>query len=39
MALKRREVPALLTEELRRLDEDDVYAATAKRLVALAKEA
>ncbi len=39
VALKRREVPALLTEELRRLDEDDVYAATAKRLVALAKEA
>jgi glucose-6-phosphate dehydrogenase assembly protein OpcA len=38
VALKRREVPALLTEELRRLDEDDVYAATAKRLVALAKE-
>lgn len=39
VALKRREVPALLTEELRRLDEDDVYAATAKRLVTLAKEA
>ncbi len=39
VALKRREVPALLAEELRRLDEDDVYAATAKRLVALAKEA
>jgi glucose-6-phosphate dehydrogenase assembly protein OpcA len=39
VALKRREIPALLTEELRRLDEDDVYAATAKRLVALAKEA
>ncbi|WP_107774309.1 glucose-6-phosphate dehydrogenase assembly protein OpcA [Nocardioides sediminis] len=38
VALKRREVPALLTEELRRLDEDDVYAATAKRLVALDKE-
>lgn len=39
VALKRREVPALLTEELRRLDEDDIYAATAKRLVALDKEA
>jgi glucose-6-phosphate dehydrogenase assembly protein OpcA len=38
VALKRREVPALLTEELRRLDEDDIYAATAKRLVALDKE-
>ena len=29
------EVPALLAEELRRLDEDDVYAATAARLVKL----
>ncbi|HXH78584.1 glucose-6-phosphate dehydrogenase assembly protein OpcA [Nocardioides sp.] len=38
VALKRREVPALLSEELRRLDEDDIYAATAKRLVALDKE-
>ncbi|QIK76622.1 glucose-6-phosphate dehydrogenase assembly protein OpcA [Nocardioides piscis] len=37
VALKRREVPALLAEELRRLDEDDVYASTAKRLVALRK--
>jgi glucose-6-phosphate dehydrogenase assembly protein OpcA len=35
VALKRREVPALLSEELRRLDEDDVYAATAARLVKL----
>ena len=35
VALKRREVPALLAEELRRLDEDDVYAATAARLVKL----
>ncbi len=35
VALKRREVPALLAEELRRLDEDDVYAATAAKLVAL----
>jgi glucose-6-phosphate dehydrogenase assembly protein OpcA len=33
IALKRRELPALLAEELRRLDEDDVYAATARRLV------
>lgn len=32
IALKRREVPELLAEELRRLDEDDVYAATARRL-------
>ena len=32
VALQRREVPALLAEELRRLDEDDVYAATARRL-------
>ena len=29
VALKRRELPELLAEELRRLDEDDVYAATA----------
>jgi glucose-6-phosphate dehydrogenase assembly protein OpcA len=29
IALKRLEVPALLAEELRRLDEDDVYAAVA----------
>jgi glucose-6-phosphate dehydrogenase assembly protein OpcA len=35
VALKRREVPALLAEELRRLDEDDIYAATAARLVKL----
>jgi len=35
VALKRREVPALLAEELRRLDEDDMYAATAARLVKL----
>jgi glucose-6-phosphate dehydrogenase assembly protein OpcA len=33
VALKRRSVPELLAEELRRLDEDDIYAATAKRLV------
>ena len=35
VALKRRDVPELLAEELRRLDEDDTYAATAKRLVKL----
>ncbi len=33
IALKRRELPELLAEELRRLDEDDVYAETARRLV------
>jgi glucose-6-phosphate dehydrogenase assembly protein OpcA len=32
VALKRRELPELLAEELRRLDEDDVYAATAAYL-------
>ena len=32
VALVRREIPALLTEELRRLDPDDVYASTVKRL-------
>ncbi len=35
VALKRRQVPELLAEELRRLDEDDVYAATARRLLRL----
>jgi glucose-6-phosphate dehydrogenase assembly protein OpcA len=35
VALKRRELPALLAEELRRLDEDDVYAATARKLLKL----
>ena len=35
IALKRRELPELLAEELRRLDEDDVYAETARRLVKL----
>ncbi len=35
VALRRREVPDLLTEELRRLDPDDVYAATAARLAKL----
>jgi len=32
IALKRRALPELLAEELRRLDEDDIYAATARRL-------
>jgi glucose-6-phosphate dehydrogenase assembly protein OpcA len=32
IALKRRSLPELLAEELRRLDEDDVYAATARHL-------
>lgn len=35
VALKRRELPELLAEELRRLDEDNVYAAVARRLVKL----
>ena len=30
IALKRLDVPALLAEELRRLDEDDVYAGVAR---------
>ncbi|RNL79435.1 glucose-6-phosphate dehydrogenase assembly protein OpcA [Nocardioides marmorisolisilvae] len=33
VALRRRDLPDLLAEELRRLDEDDVYQATAKRLL------
>jgi len=32
VALPRREVPDLLSEELRRLDPDDVYASTARKL-------
>ena len=32
VALKRRAVPELMAEELRRLDEDDVYAAVARHL-------
>jgi glucose-6-phosphate dehydrogenase assembly protein OpcA len=32
IALKRRELPELLAEELRHLDEDDVYAATVQRM-------
>ena len=35
VALRRRELPDLLAEELRRLDEDDVYRATATRLLKL----
>lgn len=35
VALKRREIDELLTEELRRLDPDDVYARTTKRLAQL----
>jgi glucose-6-phosphate dehydrogenase assembly protein OpcA len=38
VALSRRELPDLLAEELRRLDEDDVYQATAKRLLKLHAE-
>jgi glucose-6-phosphate dehydrogenase assembly protein OpcA len=37
VALKRREIPELLAEELRRLDEDDVYARTARRLQKLSE--
>ena len=33
VALKRRDLDELLSEELRRLDPDDVYAATVKRMV------
>jgi glucose-6-phosphate dehydrogenase assembly protein OpcA len=39
VALKRREVPELLSEELRRLDEDDTYAATTRRLIKLNEKA
>ena len=35
IALKRRGLPELLGEELRRLDEDDVYAATARKLTTM----
>jgi glucose-6-phosphate dehydrogenase assembly protein OpcA len=35
VALKRRTIPELLSEELRRLDEDDTYAATSRHLVKL----
>jgi glucose-6-phosphate dehydrogenase assembly protein OpcA len=36
VALHRRDLPDLLSEELRRLDPDDIYAATARRLHRLA---
>jgi glucose-6-phosphate dehydrogenase assembly protein OpcA len=35
VTLRRRELPDLLAEELRRLDEDDIYHATTKRLMKL----
>lgn len=38
VALRRRDLPDLLAEELRRLDEDVVYQATAKRMLKLATE-
>ena len=38
VALKRRDVPELLAEELRHLDEDDIYAAVTKRLLHLEKQ-
>ena len=38
IALKRRGTPELLAEELRRLDEDDVYAATVASMVAKRKK-
>ena len=37
VALKRRGLPELLAEELRHLDEDDIYAAVTKRLLHLEK--
>jgi len=39
IALKRRDLPELLAEELRRLDEDDVYAETARKLVKMGSRA
>jgi glucose-6-phosphate dehydrogenase assembly protein OpcA len=35
VALKRRDLPELLAEERRRLDEDDIYAETARRLLTM----
>ena len=35
VALKRRDLPELLAEELRWIDEDDIYAAVTKRLLAM----
>jgi glucose-6-phosphate dehydrogenase assembly protein OpcA len=39
VALKRRDLDELLSEELRRLDPDDVYAATVKRMTAIGSRA
>ena len=39
VALKRREIDELLAEELRRLDPDDVYARTVKRMAKTARDA
>jgi glucose-6-phosphate dehydrogenase assembly protein OpcA len=39
VALKRREIDELLSEELRRLDPDDVYARTVKRMAKTARDA
>ena len=39
VALKRRELPDLLAEELRRLDEDDIYRDTTRRLMKLNQQA
>jgi glucose-6-phosphate dehydrogenase assembly protein OpcA len=39
VALKRRDIGELLAEELRRLDPDDVYASTVKKLARLSKKA
>lgn len=38
VALKRRDIADLLAEELRRLDPDDVYAATVRKLATLSKD-
>jgi glucose-6-phosphate dehydrogenase assembly protein OpcA len=38
VALKRRDVPELLAEELRRLDEDNIYAAAVRRLTRSTKK-
>ncbi len=37
VALKRRAIPELMAEELRRLDEDDVYAAVTRRFLRMRK--
>lgn len=38
VALRRRALPELLAEEMRHLDEDDIFAATARRFVTLHEE-